>query len=65
MMLVLAGVALLLGLRILVLAVVQNAADRRVDVGGDLHKIEVGLAGDIKRLGDRHDAQAFATSSYE
>jgi hypothetical protein len=65
MMLVLAGIAFLLGLRVLVLAVVQNAADRRVDVGGNLDKIEVGLAGDLKRLGDRYDAQAFAVFSYE
>jgi hypothetical protein len=65
MMLVLAGLALLLGLRILILAVVQDAANRRVGVRGDLYKIEVGLTSDIKRLGDRHDAQAFAVFSYE
>jgi hypothetical protein len=53
MMLVLVGVALLLGLRVLVLAVVQDAANRRVGVRGDLYEIEVGLTGDIKRLGNR------------
>jgi len=63
MMLVLARLALLLRLRVLELAVVQDTADRRVSVRRDLHKVEVSLTGDIKRLGDRDDAQAFAVFS--
>jgi hypothetical protein len=41
----LAGIALLLGLLVLELAVIEEAADGRDGVGGDLYKVEPGLAG--------------------
>ena len=38
------------------LAVIDHTADRRVGVGGDLHKIQLGVACDLQSLAYRHNA---------
>jgi hypothetical protein len=56
LLLVLARLLGLLLLLVLVLRVVEQAADRRARVGGDLDQVEVGLAGDPARLVGVDDA---------
>jgi hypothetical protein len=50
LLLVLAGLLGLLLLLVLVLGVVEQPADRRARVGGDLDQVEIGLAGDLQGL---------------
>jgi hypothetical protein len=47
----LAGVAFLLGLLVLELAVIEKAADGRDGVGGDLYEVESGLTGASDGIG--------------
>jgi hypothetical protein len=55
-LLALAGLGRLLLLLILELAVIEQLADRRCGIGGDLDKIEPGLLGQDDRLRDRDGA---------
>jgi hypothetical protein len=54
------GLPLLLGLFVLELAVVEDAADGRVGVGGDFDEVEAGVAGHGERFVDGRDAQLVA-----
>ena len=56
LLLVLARGLLLLGLLVLVLRVVEHAADRRTRVGRDLDQVEIALLRVRKRLGGLDDA---------
>jgi hypothetical protein len=62
-MLQLAGLALLLGLLVLELAIVKQAADGRVGVRGDLNEVQVLLASDIEGLKDGYDAESLTLGS--
>ncbi len=57
LLLVLAGLARLLGCLVLVLAVVHDLADRRLGVrGGNFDEVKIGIRGDAKSVFDAHDA---------
>lgn len=58
--LVFPGLFFLLGLLVLVLAEVHNAADRRIGVGRHLDQVHAQVAGPQNGLGQRQDAQLFA-----
>ncbi len=63
--LVLPGVPLLLRLLVLPLAVVQNAADRRVPVGVHLHEVQASLASTGHRVREGNNPDVFSVRSYE
>src|SRR6266542_583236 len=48
------------GLRVLVLAEIHDAADRRIRLGRHLDEVEVAGAGGLQRFLDRHDAELLA-----
>ncbi len=60
LLLVLVGVALLLGLLVLELAVVEEAADGGVGVGGDLDEVEAAVLGELEGLVEGEDAAFLA-----
>ena len=60
LLLVLARRLLLLRLLVLVLRVVEHAADGRARVGGDLDEVEIALLGVAQRLGRLDDADLLA-----
>ena len=63
LLLVLARLLLLLGLLVLVLRVVEDAADGRARLGRDLDEVEVALLRVAQRLVGLHDADLVAVSS--
>ena len=60
LLLVLARGLLLLGLLVLVLRVVEHAADRRARLGGDLDEVEIALLGVAQRIGRLDDTDLLA-----
>jgi hypothetical protein len=62
---VLAGVPFALGLLVLVLAVVQHAANGRGAVGIHLDEVETGLAGDAQGFFKGNDAIVLGVVAYE
>ena len=60
LLLVLARLLDLLGLLVLVLGVVEHAADRRARLGGDLDEVEVALLGEGERVGRLQHADLVA-----
>ena len=62
LLLVLARRLLLLRLLVLVLRVVQDAADRRARLGSDLDEVEIALLRVAQRLGRVHDTDLLAVS---